>query len=540
MIPTQAEIVIVGGGAIGCAVAYHLARLGKRDVLLLEKSRLTHGATWHAAGLIGQLRTQQNLTRMMQTSAQLYARLEAETGQATGWHGTGSLRVAASPARWREFQRLDALASKFGFEMHLVPPAECARLFPPIDLRGVVGGAFVPSDGYIDPASVTQALAKGARQGGVAIREGVCVTGLKLAKGRVAAVETDQVTIACDAVVNAGGMWGRAIGALAGVEVAVCAVEHQYLVTEPIAGLPRGLPSFRDPDGNYYVKPEVGGLAFGGWESDTKPFGRDGIRPDFGPELLPPDFDRFEPLGAAATSRIPALATAGIKRMINGPIPITPDGEPILGKAPGIDNLFLACGFTSGIAAAGGAGLAVARWIADGDPGLDLAFLDPRRFAATVRSEDELYDRAVKAYASYYALSATRSRHGVGRVEGLKMIRMASVATVLALMAGAPAAAQTFQAPPIPAPPAPAAPPPPSGMVIERYQVEETAAFRQSVCRGRPDGYYCGAGTNRQLLYQCVAGQIANELSCPGGCDSATLSCKQEFGVKGIDPPRPQ
>lgn len=405
MIPNAAEIVIIGGGAVGCAVAYQLAQLGKRDVLLLERAQLTHGATWHAAGLIGQLRTQRNLTRIMQASVELYTRLEAATGQATGWHGTGSLRVAASPARWREFQRLAALAQQFGFEMHLVSPQECARLYPPIDLTNIVGGAYVPSDGYIDPASVTQAMAKGARQGGVAIREGVRVTGLALASGRVAAVATDKGNVRCDVVVNAGGMWGREIAALAGAKAAVCAVEHQYLVTEPIAGLPKDLPSFRDPDGNYYVKPEVGGLAFGGWESNTRPFGRGGIARDFGPELLPPDFDRFEPLGVAATARIPALASAGVKRMINGPIPITPDGEPILGKAPGIDNLFLACGFTSGIAAAGGAGLALARWIAEGDPGLDLGFLDPRRFDADVRSEDELYARAVNAYASYYALS---------------------------------------------------------------------------------------------------------------------------------------
>jgi len=405
-IPTQAEIVIVGGGAIGCAIAYHLAKLGKKDVLLLEQAQLTHGATWHAAGLVGQMRTSRNLTRMMQYSAGLYTALEAETGQATGWHGVGSLRVAASKERWAELQRNAALAKSFGLPMELLSPAEAGKLFPIMYLAGIVGGAFIPTDGYVDPASVTQAMAIGARRGGVAIREQVRVTGLRIEGRRVAGVTTDRGAVRCEAVVNAGGMWGRAIGRMAGVAVAVCAVEHQYLVTEKIDGLPKELPTFRDPDGRYYVKPEVGGLAFGGWEDNTRPFGRGGIPHPFAAELLPPDFDRFEPLGDAAAHRLPVLAQAGVKTMINGAIPITADGEPVMGKAPGLDNFYLCCGFTSGIAAAGGAGRAMAAWIAEGDPGLDLGELDPRRFADLGESEDALYERAIHAYANYYALSA--------------------------------------------------------------------------------------------------------------------------------------
>jgi 4-methylaminobutanoate oxidase (formaldehyde-forming) len=405
MIPAQAEIVIIGGGAIGCAIAYHLAKLGRRDVLLLEKARLTHGATWHAAGLVGQLRSSRNLTRMMQYSARLYAALEQETGQATGWHGVGSLRVAATPERWLELKRAATLARSFGFDLHLVGAAEAARLFPPMNPKGVLGAALVPSDGYVDPSSVTQAMAKGARAGGVAIREGVRVTGLKRAGRRVVAVETEQGSVACEVAVNAGGMWGREIGAMAGVPVAVCAVEHQYLVTEKIAGLPADLPTFRDPDGRYYVKPEVGGLAYGGWEDSTRPFGRHGIPRDFGAELLAPDFDRFEPLGAAAARRIPVLAEAGVKTMINGPIPISADGEPVMGKAAGLDNFFICCGFTSGIAAAGGAGRAMARWIAEGDPGMNLWAFDALRFGDHHAGARYLFERAVEAYANYYTIA---------------------------------------------------------------------------------------------------------------------------------------
>jgi len=404
-LPTQAEIVIVGGGAIGCSIAYHLAKLGKKDVLLLEKAQLTHGATWHAAGLIGQMRSSRNLTRMMQYSAKLYTELEAETGQATGWHGVGSLRVAASQERWLELKRAATLAKSFGFPMELVSPAEAAKLFPVMNLQDIVGAAFVPSDGYVDPASVTQAMARGARMGGVAIREGVHVTGLVVEKERITGVVTDQGTVRCAQVVNAGGMWGREIGRMAGVPVAVCAVEHQYLVTEKIAGLPKDLPTFRDPDGCYYVKPEVGGLAFGGWEDNTKGFGRHGIPHPFAAELLPPDFDRFEPLGAAAAHRIPALEKAGIKTMINGAIPISADGEPVMGKAPGLDNFFICCGFTSGIAAAGGAGRAMAQWMAEGDPGMNLWAFDALRFGDHHAGPRYLYERAIEAYANYYTVA---------------------------------------------------------------------------------------------------------------------------------------
>jgi 4-methylaminobutanoate oxidase (formaldehyde-forming) len=404
-LPSQARIVVVGGGVIGCSIAYHLAKRGERDVLLLERRQLTHGATWHAAGLVGQLRSSRNLTRMMQYSVDLYRRLEAETGLATGWHGVGSLRVAASAARWDELKRAATSAKSFGFEMHLVSPAEAKRRFPLLSLEGIVGAAWIASDGHVDPASVTQALARGARAGGVAIRENTPVTGLRRSGSRITHVETEAGAIACESVVNAAGMWGREIGAMAGVGVAVCALEHQYLVTEKIAGLPPDLPTLRDPDGSFYVKPEVGGLAIGGWEKRTPAFGRGGIPREFGPELLQGDFDRFMPIGEAAARRLPDFASAGVKQLINGPIPITADGEPIMGKAPGYANLFVACGFTSGIAAAGGAGRVMADWIVDGDPGMNLWSFDVLRFGDVHVGPEYLHARAEESYASYYALA---------------------------------------------------------------------------------------------------------------------------------------
>jgi 4-methylaminobutanoate oxidase (formaldehyde-forming) len=405
LIPRHAEIVIVGGGAVGAAVAYHLSRLGKRDVLLVERLGLTQGSTWHAAGLIGQLRSSRNLTRMMQHSARLYAGLEAETGQATGWRGVGSLRVAASPERWLELKRLASMARAFGFELELVSPSEAQKLFPPLDLKNILGAAWVPSDGYINPADVTQALAKGARKAGVAIREGVTATGIATRGRRVTAIRTDRGDISCEALVDCGGMWGGEIAALAGQGVPVGAVEHQYLVTDTIAGLPKDLPTFRDPDGRFYAKPELGGLAFGGWEDAPPAFGRGGIRRDWGPELLQPDFDRFAPLAEATQRRIPALETADVKTLINGPIPISADGEPVMGRAPDLDNFYLCCGFTSGIAAAGGAGLAMARWIVEGDPGMNLWAFDALRFGPLHCAPEVLYARAAEAYANYYTVA---------------------------------------------------------------------------------------------------------------------------------------
>ena len=403
-IPSHARIVIIGGGAIGCSIAYHLAKSGQRDVVVLEKSGLTHGSTWHAAGLVGQLRSKRNLTRLMQYSAQLYGRLEAETGQATEWKPVGSLRLASSEERWSELKRMATTARSFDFELHTLSPKEAQEKFPLITLDGIVGAVFVPNDGSVEPSSLTMAYAKGARAGGARIVEGVLVTGFEFDRRRITRVLTDQGAIDCEIVVNAAGIWARDVAKMAGVEVPAGAVEHQYMITEKSDAIPKGLPTLRDPDNIFYLKPEPGALAIGGWEQGTPTFGAKGMPFDFGRELLPPNQDRLEAFLLPAAERLPILNELGIRTVINGPIPISPDGEPIMGLAPERDNFYLACGFTSGIAASGGAGKAMAEWIVEGEPGLDLWAFDVRRFGNHHMSAKYLAERSVDSYWRYYQI----------------------------------------------------------------------------------------------------------------------------------------
>jgi len=400
----SAEIVIIGGGAIGCSIAYHLTKMGKKDVLVLEKASLTHGCTWHAAGLVGQLRGKQNLTRMMQYSADLYGRLEQETGQATDWRPVGSLRVASSQGRWKEIQRTASTARAFGFELHLLSPSEALELFPLMSTEGVVGAAYIPSDGYVDPSSLTQSLAKGARAGGAVFREGTLVTDILVDDGRVTGVVTDHGTVKCGILVNAAGLWARQVGAIAGVSIPAGVVEHQYMVSEKLPDLPRDLPTFRDPDKLFYLKPEAGGLAIGGWEDDTVPYGMYGLSLDFGRELLESNFDRFAQIAEPAAERLPVLNEVGVRNLINGPIPVSPDGEPVMGRAPELENFYLACGFTAGIAGCGGAGWLMAEWIVEGRPSMDLWAFDVQRFGPQYVSSKVLHERAVESYSSYYKI----------------------------------------------------------------------------------------------------------------------------------------
>jgi sarcosine dehydrogenase len=404
LLPDRCQVVVIGGGVVGCSIAYHLAQRGVTDVVVIERQSLTHGSTWHAAGLVGQLRTSSNLTQLMRQSVQTYQTLEQATGYATGWHGVGSLRLASSPERWEELQRLVATGQSFGFEVELVSPAEALELFPLLDLTGVHGATWVPSDGYVDPSQLTHAFATGARAAGVQIVQGCRVEQIERSGRRVSAVITDQGRVECDTVVNATGMWGAETARLAGVDVAVSAVEHQYVVTEKRADIPADLPTLRDPDARFYLKPEAGALVIGGWEDGTRaPWHT--IPRDLGPELFAPNEERFEPLGMAAGQRIPLFAEIGIQTWVNGPIPFSPDAEPLLGVTEDLDNLFHCCGFSAGIAAAGGAGQAMAGWIIDGDPGMDLWPFDVRRFGPSHNVPAYLRARSVDAYEHYYDIA---------------------------------------------------------------------------------------------------------------------------------------
>ncbi len=402
-IPTHAEIVVIGAGAIGAAIAWQLAAAGQRDVVVLEKSGITHGSTWHAAGLVGQFRTREDLTRVMQASVALFDAIEAETP--VDWRRVGSLRLASSRARWNELQDGHRQARQFGVDYQLVDPAEAARRFPQLSLDGVEGAAWIPDDGYIDPTSVTMAYAARARKYGVHIREGVTVTAIAKTSGDGWSVKTTHGAITCATLVIAAGVWARTVGRMLGQTFPVAALEHQYAITEKHASIARDLPALRDPDLNFYLKPDAGAFAIGGWELATLPVHGSLMPNEFGQELLAANVDRLQPILEAAIRRIPLIETLGLKRIINGPIPVTPDGEPLLGPAPGLPGLYLAIGFTSGIAASAGAGQALARWIIDGQPEFALPSLDPRRFGTAPLTIEEVNRRAIAAYATYYALT---------------------------------------------------------------------------------------------------------------------------------------
>lgn len=415
-IPTQARAVVIGGGIIGCSVAYHLARLGWKDVVLIERHKLTSGSTFHAAGLVGQLRSNANVTRLLTHSVDLYKGLEAETGLATGWKMSGCLRLACTPARLIELKRQATTAKSFGLEMHIIGRDEALKLWPVMDASDVIGAAFAPTDGQANPSDITQALARGARTAGAKIVEDCAVTGVRLKDGRVAAVETAEGPIACAVAVNCAGQWAREVGRLAGVNVPLVSVEHQYLVTEPIPGMPRDLPTVRDPDRLTYYKEEVGGLVMGGYEPDPKPWANDGIPTGFHFTLLDSDWDHFEPMMEAALARVPALETAGIRTLVNGPESFTPDGNFILGEAPEVPGFFVGAGFNAfGIASAGGAGRALAEWIEAGEPPMDLWPVDIRRFGAPHQDVDWVRARTLELYAKHYTVAWPAEEHASAR-----------------------------------------------------------------------------------------------------------------------------
>jgi len=406
-LPSHAQVVIIGGGISGCSLAYHLIKAGWRDVVLLERKQLTSGTTWHAAGLIGQLRGSLNMTRLAKYSADLYTRLEAETGIATGMRQTGSISVALTEARHEELRRSAALARAFDVAVDEISPADVKRMYPHLNVGDVVGAVHLPLDGQCDPANIAMALAKGARMGGARIVEGVKVTAVTQAGGRATGV--DYVTdagaghIACEHVVNCGGMWGRDLAAQSGVTLPLHAAEHFYLVTEPIAGLER-LPVLRVPDECAYYKEDAGKMMLGAFEPVAKPWGMGGIPEEFCFDSLPEDFEHFEPILAMAMNRMPLFQTAGIHTFFNGPESFTPDNRYYLGPAPELGNYWVAAGYNSiGIVSSGGAGMALAHWMTEGAPPFDLWEVDIRRAQPFQKNRRYLRERVSETLGLLYA-----------------------------------------------------------------------------------------------------------------------------------------
>lgn len=403
--PTQARVVIIGGGIIGCSTAYHLAKQGWGDVVLLEQGQLSGGTTWHAAGLVGQLRSHANMTGLIRYSTQLYAELEAETGLATGWKQCGSLTVARSQDRMTALRRMAASARAQGVEIDVITPGEAGDLWPVMATDDLVGGVWLPADGKANPTDLTQALARGARQGGARIMERTRVTAITTKDGAVTGVTTDQGHITAEIVINCAGQWARSVGQMCGVAVPLHSAEHMYIVTGQIDGVHPDLPVMRDPDGYIYFKEEVGGLVMGGFEPEAKPWGMNGIPENFEFALLEDDWDQFEILLQNALIRVPQLEKAEVKQFYNGPESFTPDNNFILGEAPGLRNFFVGAGFNSaGIASAGGAGRALAEWVVNGSLTLDLWPVDIRRFARFHNNGRWLHDRIKETLGLHYAM----------------------------------------------------------------------------------------------------------------------------------------
>ena len=405
-LPDRAHAVIIGGGVIGTSVAYHLTKLGLTDVVLVEQGQLSSGTTWHAAGLVGQLRASESATRLVQYSTQLYAELEDETGLSAGYKKCGGVTVARTEDRMVQLRRTAATAAAFNLECELLSPEQALEHYPVMRVDDLVGAIWLPADGKANPTDLTFALAKGARIRGTRVVEKTRVIDILTHDGRVTGVRTDAGDIDAEIVVNCAGQWAKQVGAMAGVNVPLHSAEHFYVVTEDIDGVHPDLPILRDPDGYTYFKEEVGGLVIGGFEPEAKPWvSPDDIPYPFEFQLLEEDWDHFEILMNNALLRIPALDVTGIKKFYNGPESFTPDNQFILGEAPGLDNYFVGAGFNSvGIATAGGAGRALAEWIVNGAPTSDLTGVDIRRFAPFNGNNRWLHDRVAEVLGLHYEI----------------------------------------------------------------------------------------------------------------------------------------
>lgn len=422
-LPAKARVVIIGGGISGCSVAYHLAKLGWTDIILLERKQLTSGTTWHAAGLIGQLRASQNMTRLAKYSADLYVKLEEETGIATGMRQNGSITVALTHERKEEIYRQATLARAFDIDVNEISPEEVKNLYPHLNIADVVGAVHLPLDGQCDPANIAMALAKGARQRGAKIIENVKVTAINEKDGRVTGVSwaqgEDEGTIETDLVVNCGGMWGRDLAARSRVTLPLHACEHFYIVTEAIENLSR-LPVLRVPDECAYYKEDAGKMLLGAFEPKAKPWGMNGIREDFCFDQLPEDFDHFEPILEKAVNRMPMLETAGIHTFFNGPESFTPDDRYYLGEAPELKGYWVAAGYNSiGISSSGGAGFALAQWMNDGEAPFDLWEVDIRRAQPFQKNRAYLKERVTETlgllYADHFPYRQVATSRGIRR-----------------------------------------------------------------------------------------------------------------------------
>ncbi|MDG1739211.1 MAG: FAD-dependent oxidoreductase [Paracoccaceae bacterium] len=424
-IPNKARVVIIGGGVIGCSVAYHLAKLGWKDVVLLERKQLTSGTTWHAAGLIAQLRATANMTKLAKYSQELYGNLEAETGVSTGFKRCGSITAALTEERKEEIFRQAAMARAFGVEVEEISPAEVKAKYEHLNIEDVTAGVYLPLDGQGDPANIALALAKGARQNGALVKERTKVTGIRKAGRKVTGVDwvsddgQNQGHIECDMIVNCAGMWGHEVGKMAGVNVPLHACEHFYIVTEAISGLTQ-MPVLRVPDECAYYKEDAGKILLGAFEPNAKPWGMDGISDKFEFDQLPEDFDHFEPILEHAINRMPMLAEAGIHTFFNGPESFTPDDAYHLGLAPEMDNVCVAAGFNSiGIQSAGGAGMALAQWMEDGQKPFDLGDVDVSRMQPFQGNKTYLFERSKETlgllYADHYPYRQKASARGVRR-----------------------------------------------------------------------------------------------------------------------------
>ena len=404
-LPARADVVIIGGGIVGCSIAYHLTKLGITDVLLLERKQLTCGTTWHAAGLIGQLRATRRMTELAKYTSELLHSLEAETGQATGFKQNGSISLALNAERFEELKRGASMAKSFGLAVEVIGPAEIKARYPLLEVGDAVGGVFLPKDGQANPIDTTQAFAKGARQRGARIVEGVKVERILVEQGRAVGVMTSQGPVAASTVVLAAGMWSRELAGAVGVSVPLHAAEHFYIVTEPLAEVPRDLPVLRVTDECTYYKEDAGKLLVGAFEPVAKPWGMDGILDSFCFHTLPEDMDHFEPILESATRRLPILATAGIQTFFNGPESFTPDDRYLLGETAEVRDLFVACGFNSiGIQSSGGAGKVLAEWIRDRRMPVDLTDVDVRRLHPFQSNRTYLRDRTTETLGLLYAM----------------------------------------------------------------------------------------------------------------------------------------